>query len=185
VTEPLTIRDLRDDERDWASERYRAIRFATTPSGSVALVAERAGVRIGLGRLVAHAGGVVELGGIWTDEAARGAGVARAMVSALLARAGHAAPGEQSAGEPEAAVERSAMGSGNPAGSAGGAGSEASGGEASGAIDRLWCIPFAHLAAFYRSFGFAPVAPPWPPPIAAKVAECIAHALPDVVVLAR
>jgi len=142
MAELLTIRDLRDDECAWADDRYRAIRFAITPPGSVALVAERAGLRIGLGRLAAHAGGVVELGGIWTDEAARGAGVARAMVDALLARA------------------------------------DASRG-------RLWCIPFAHLAAFYGSFGFAPVAPPWPPPIAAKVAECIAHALPAVVVLAR
>ena len=141
MTELLAIRDLRDDERGWADARYRAIRFATTPPGSVALVAERGGARVGLGRLVAHPGEVVELGGIWTDEAARGAGVARAMVAALLAR---------------------------------GAG-----------IARLWCIPFAHLAAFYQSFGFAPVAPPWPPPIADKVAECIAHALPDVVVLAR
>ena len=149
MAERLTIRDLRDDERAWADERYRAIRFATTPPGSVALVAERAGARIGLGRLAAHPGGVVELGGIWTDEVARGGGVARAMVSALLARAGSAAPGDRPDG------------------------------------GRLWCIPFAHLAAFYRSFGFAPVAPPWPPPIAAKVAECIAHALPDVVVLAR
>ena len=141
MAEPVAIRDLRDDERAWADERYRAIQFATTPAGSVALVAERGGARVGLGRLAAHPGGVVELGGIWTDEAARGAGVARAMVAALLAR-----------------------GAGN---------------------GRLWCIPFAHLAAFYQSFGFAPVAPPWPPPIAAKVAECIARALPDVVVLAR
>lgn len=144
MTEPLLIRDLRDDERAWAADHYRAIRFTITPPGSVALVAERArsGTRIGLGRLAEHAGGVIELGGIWTDEVARGAGVARAMVRALLARA------------------------------------DASSG-------RLWCIPFAHLAAFYQSFGFAPVAPPWPPPIAAKVAECIEHALPDVVVLAR
>ena len=141
MTERLAIRDLRDDERGWADERYRAIQFATTPPGSVALVAERGGARVGLGRLVAHSGEVVELGGIWTDEAARGGGVARAMVAALLAR---------------------------------GAGSA-----------RLWCIPFAHLAAFYGSFGFAPVAPPWPPPIAAKVDDCIAHALPDVVVLVR
>src|SRR5258705_2122533 len=111
MAEPLTIRDLRDDERAWADERYRAIRFAATPPGSSALVAECAGARVGLGRLVAYAGGVVELGGIWTDEVARGAGVARAMVTALLARAG-ACPGP--------------------------------------GIDRLWCIPFAHLAAFYQ-----------------------------------
>ncbi|HEX3764592.1 MAG TPA: GNAT family N-acetyltransferase [Kofleriaceae bacterium] len=143
MPQPIAIRELRDDERAWADERYRAIRFATTPSGSVALVAERAGARIGLGRLVAYPDDVVELGGIWTDEAARGAGVARAMVTALLARAAAAPP-----------------------------------------RGRLWCIPFGHLAAFYQSFGFAPVAPPWPPPVAAKVEECIAHALPAVVVLA-
>src|SRR5690349_20798343 len=107
----LTIRELRADERAWANELYRAIQFATTPDDSLALVAERGGARIGLGRLVAHAPGVVELGGIWTDEAVRRGGVARAMVHALLARAGTA---------------------------------------------RLWCIPFSHLTAFYRSFGFAP-----------------------------
>lgn len=166
MAEPLAIRDLRDDERAWADERYRAIRFATTPPGSVALVAERAGVRIGLGRLMAYAGGVIELGGIWTDEAARGAGVARAMVQALLARAE----------TPIDPTEGSAPG---PAGRAVGVPTRLA------TLDRLWCIPFAHLAAFYQSFGFAPVAPPWPPPIAAKVAECIAHTLPDVVVLAR
>jgi GNAT superfamily N-acetyltransferase len=105
-------------------------------------VAERGGARIGLGRLVEHAPGVVELGGIWTDEAARGGGVARAMVNALLARA---APG----------------------------------------TGRLWCIPFAHLAAFYQSCGFVAAPPPWPRPIADKVDECVAHALPAVVVLAR
>lgn len=151
MAEPLTIRDLRDDERAWADERYRAIRFAITPPGSIALVAERGAARIGLGRLVVYPGGAVELGGIWTDEAARGGGVARAMVRALIARTGRAAPAGTGPAE----------------------------------IDRLWCVPFAHLAAFYRSLGFAPVAPPWPPPIAAKVAECVAHALPDVVVLAR
>jgi GNAT superfamily N-acetyltransferase len=149
MAEPIAIRELRDDERAWADERYRAIRFAPTPPGSVALVAERAGARIGLGRLVTHVPGVVELGGIWTDEAARGGGVARAMVRALLARPEVAAP---AAGAPR---------------------------------ERLWCIPFGHLAAFYGSFGFAAVPPPWPAAIAAKVAECVAHALPAVAVLAR
>jgi GNAT superfamily N-acetyltransferase len=143
MAEAIDIRDLRADERAWADARYRAIEFATTPPGSVALVAERAGVRIGLGRLVAYGPGVVELGGIWIDEASRGLGLARAMVSALLARS---------------AAERAG---------------------------RLWCIPFAHLSAFYRSFGFADAAPPWPPAIAAKVADCAAHALPPVEVLAR
>jgi GNAT superfamily N-acetyltransferase len=140
----ITLRDLLDHERAWANARYRAIQFAATPPDAVALVAELDGARVGLGRLVAYAPDVLELGGIWTDEAARGHGVARAMVAALLdrlARGGHAGP--------------------------------------------VWCIPFAHLSAFYRSFGFAVQAPPWPAPIAAKVADCITHALPEVVVLAR
>jgi predicted N-acetyltransferase YhbS len=136
----LVIRELRDDERAWANDLYRAIRFALTPDDSLAMVAERGGARIGLGRLVAHAPGVIEMGGIWTDEAARGGGVARAMVTALLARAG---------GDP------------------------------------LWCIPFCHLTAFYRTFGFAPAAPPWPSAIADKVADIAAHGLPAIDVLAR
>ena len=140
----LTIRELRADERAWANQLYRAIQFATTPGDSLALVAERGGERIGLGRLVAHAPGVVELGGIWTDEALRRGGVARAMVTALLdhaARRAGAAP--------------------------------------------LWCIPFAHLTPFYRSFGFAPAPAPWPAAIADKVADIAAHGLPAIDVLAR
>lgn len=140
----IVIRELRPDERDWADARYRALQFAIDPPAVMALVAELAGDRVGLGRLVALAPGVLELGGIWTDEAARGRGVARAMVEGLLARAertGHPAP--------------------------------------------LWCIPFAHLAPFYRSCGFTDRPAPWPPAIAAKVDDCVAHALPAVVVLAR
>jgi GNAT superfamily N-acetyltransferase len=141
MTGAVAIRDLRDDERDWANALYRAIRFATTPPEAVALVAEIDGARVGLGRLVPLAPDVLELGGIWTDEALRGRGIARAMVHALLARREHSG--------------------------------------------RLWCIPFAHLSAFYQSCGFAVSAPPWPPAVAAKVADCVAHALPEVVVLAR
>jgi GNAT superfamily N-acetyltransferase len=136
---PIEIRALRPDERAAADAQYVAMQFAPTPPEALALAAECAGVRVGLGRLVAHAPDVVELGGIWTAEAHRGHGVARAMVHALLAR------------------------------------------HARGA---LWCIPFAHLAAFYQSFGFAPSPPPWPAPIAAKVAACVAHGQ-DIVVLAR
>lgn len=155
MTGPITIRDLHDHERAWANAQYRAIQFAETPPDAVALVAEVAELgelghaRVGLGRLVVHAPDVLELGGIWTDEAARGRGVARAMVEALLSRAERLAP------------------------------------SAPGAPRELWCIPFAHLAAFYQSFGFAVRASPWPPPVAAKVADCVAHALPEVVVLAR
>jgi GNAT superfamily N-acetyltransferase len=144
MTEPIAIRELRADERGWANERYAAIQFATTPAHAAALVAELDGARVGLGRLVCHAPQVVELGGIWTADAMRGRGVARAMVGALLerlARDRHAGP--------------------------------------------VWCIPFAHLVAFYASFGFAPVARPWPPAIAAKVANIAAHGLPASAVLAR
>ena len=143
----ITIRDLHDNERAWANAQYRAIQFSPTPPGTVALVAEaieHGGARVGLGRLIAHDPDVLELGGIWTAETVRGHGVARAMVTALLARvarAGYAGP--------------------------------------------LWCVPFTHLARFYQSFGFVRRAAPWPSAIADKVAECVAHALPDVVVLAR
>ena len=140
--DPITIRDLHDAERAWANAQYRALGFVATPPGAIALVAERDGARVGLGRLVTHAPGVLELGGIWTDEAARGHGVARTMVTALLGRL-------------------------------------------AGTATKVWCIPFAHLAAFYQSFGFTPGAPPWPPTIAAKVADCAVHALPEVVVLVR
>jgi GNAT superfamily N-acetyltransferase len=83
----VTIRELADDDREWAASRYAAISFAPTPAHAVALVAELAGERVGLGRLVELEPGVIELGGIWTAEARRGRGVARAMVTALLARA--------------------------------------------------------------------------------------------------
>jgi GNAT superfamily N-acetyltransferase len=80
------FRDLQPAEREWAASQYQAIRFFTSPPDAVALVAEQAGVPVGLGRLVRHADDVVELGGIWTADAARGRGVARGMVSALLHR---------------------------------------------------------------------------------------------------
>ena len=136
----LEIRLLRDDELLWAAERYREIKFAASPPGAVGLVAELAGERVGLGRLVEHEPGVIELGGIWTDPAARGQGIARAMVAALIDRAGPVP---------------------------------------------LWCIPFAHLEAFYAASGFATAKKPWPSSIAAKVAACESQRLPTVVVLAR
>jgi GNAT superfamily N-acetyltransferase len=136
----LDIRPLRDDELPWAAERYREIKFAASPPGAIGLVAELEGQRVGLGRLIEHEPGVIELGGIWTDPAARGQGVATAMVAALLERAGPV---------------------------------------------KLWCIPFAHLAAFYESFGFEAARPPWPPAIAAKVAGLRDEHMPSIVVLVR
>jgi GNAT superfamily N-acetyltransferase len=85
----MQIRELHPDEQAWANATYRAIRFAENDASvCVALVAELApGERVGLGRLVELEPGVHELGGIWTAESARGRGVARAIVTALLARA--------------------------------------------------------------------------------------------------
>lgn len=136
----VDIRALRDDELGWAAERYREIRFAESPPGARGFVAELDSARVGLGRLIEHAPGVIELGGIWTAETARNRGVARAMVMALVEEA---------------------------------------------RASRLWCIPFAHLAAFYETFGFEVARPPWPAPIAAKVTGLMAQHLPSVVVLVR
>lgn len=80
----VDIRVLRDDEVDWAAERYREIKFMPTPAGARGFVAELEGARVGLGRLIEHEPGVFELGGIWTDEQARNRGIARKMVTALL-----------------------------------------------------------------------------------------------------
>jgi len=83
----VAIRALRDDELGWADERYHEIKFAPSPPGARGFVAELDGERVGLGRLIEHGPAVFELGGIWTHAAARNRGVARAMVTELLARA--------------------------------------------------------------------------------------------------
>lgn len=132
----VEIRSLRDDELGWAAERYREIKFAPSPPGARGFVAELDGERVGLGRLIVHAPGVIELGGIWTHDRARNRGVARSMVMALV---------EEARGQ------------------------------------RLWCVPFAHLAPFYETFDFAAARPPWPDPIAAKAADCAAQHLSVVV----
>jgi GNAT superfamily N-acetyltransferase len=163
VSDPITIRDLDEDERAWANERYQDIQFAVTPPDAVALVAELAGVRVGLGRLVLHAPGVLELGGIWTDPSVRHRGIARAMVAALIARLPPQGSEPASGGPAGPGDARATTSDGSP----------------------VWCIPFAHLAAFYQSFGFAPCPPPWPAAVAAKVAACAEQQLPEVVVLAR
>lgn len=83
----VSIRDASAAERAWADERYREIQFSPTRASHRVLVAELDGALVGLGRLVPIEPGVVELSGIWTSEAARGVGVARRMVTELLARA--------------------------------------------------------------------------------------------------
>ena len=51
----------------------------------------------------------------------------------------------------------------------------------------LYCIPFAHLLSFYRSFGFVPVADPAevPPEVTNKVRWCRATYPDDVGLLVR
>ena len=83
----VRVRLLADAELAWANEVYRSIEFVPTEVGDVAVVAEVDGARVGLGRLVPVGEGALELGGIWTDEVARGKGVAKAVVDDLIARA--------------------------------------------------------------------------------------------------
>jgi predicted GNAT family N-acyltransferase len=83
----LSIREATAAERAWADERYREIQFSPTRESQRVLVAEQDGALVGLGRLVPIEPGVVELSGIWTSDAARGAGVARRMGTELMARA--------------------------------------------------------------------------------------------------
>jgi Acetyltransferase (GNAT) family len=188
VSDAITIRELRDDERAWANELYREIQFATSPPDAMALVAELNGERVGLGRLLWLAPDVMELGGIWTSASVRLRGVARTMVEALIARLpGEGAAGEGAAGEGAAGEDAAGEGAAGEGAAGEGAAGEGDGGRREGTErDRLvWCIPFAHLSAFYESFGFAVRPPPWPSAIAAKVAAVIAEGLPDVAVLAR
>jgi len=84
ASETIMIRTARGDERAWANERYREIRFAPTTPADLQLFAVAGGQPVGLGRLVRIAPDAVELGGIWTAEFARGRGVASLMVSTLL-----------------------------------------------------------------------------------------------------
>jgi predicted GNAT family N-acyltransferase len=88
----LSVRDATAAERAFADARYREIQFSPTQASHRQLVAALDGALVGLGRLVPIAPGVVELSGIWTSDAVRGRGVARAMVAELLVR---------SAGDPE------------------------------------------------------------------------------------
>jgi predicted GNAT family N-acyltransferase len=83
----LSVRDATADECAFADARYREIQFSPTQPSHRQLVAELEGVLVGLGRLVPIAPGVVELSGIWTSDAVRGRGVARAMVTELMVRA--------------------------------------------------------------------------------------------------
>src|SRR5262249_29496285 len=84
----LHVRAATDEDRPYIDAAYRALDFEPSSAADEHVVAEDAGARCGVGRLVPLGGGAVELGGIFVEPAARGHGVAAAVVRALLGRAG-------------------------------------------------------------------------------------------------
>jgi N-acetylglutamate synthase-like GNAT family acetyltransferase len=85
-----STRRARADELSWVNDVYRRADFVASDVHDVVLVAEEGGARVGVGRLVPVAEDAYELGGMWVDEAARGRGVAKQLVAALLREAGDA-----------------------------------------------------------------------------------------------
>src|SRR6266702_6358102 len=84
----LEVRSATPADRPYIDAAYRAIDFAACAPDDELVVADDAGAPIGIGRLVPLGGDAVELGGIFVEPAARRAGVAAAVVRALLERAG-------------------------------------------------------------------------------------------------
>lgn len=80
----MTVRRARPDELAWANDVYRRVDFVASDADCVQVVAEDDGRKIGVGRLVPAGDGAYELGGMWVDEDARGRGVAKAIVAALI-----------------------------------------------------------------------------------------------------
>ncbi len=85
--EVITTRWCTPDELHLVNVRYAEVRFQPSAEGDRQLVAFAFGHLAGLGRLVSYSP-AVELGGIWVDPAHRGQGLARAVVSRLVAAAG-------------------------------------------------------------------------------------------------
>lgn len=85
----IEIRAARADEANWVNERYAAVRFIPSDlANETVLIAELDGTPAGLGRLVPVDERSCELGGMLVFEGFRGRGVARALIDALVARAG-------------------------------------------------------------------------------------------------
>jgi GNAT superfamily N-acetyltransferase len=84
----VTIRAACPDEAEWVNARYAAVRFMPSDlSREVVLIAESGGQPAGLGRLVPVVD-AFELGGMFVFDGFRGKGVARALIDALIERAG-------------------------------------------------------------------------------------------------
>ena len=84
----IEVRPATPADRPYIDATYRGIDFAACAPDDELVVAEDAGTRLGIGRLVPLGRDSVELGGIFVEPAARRAGVAAAVVRTLLGRAG-------------------------------------------------------------------------------------------------
>lgn len=86
----VAVRRAAPADLAWANARYAEAGFLASDATHLLLIAEMEGALAGLGRLVPAGEGAVELGGMFVLPAARGRGVSRALVRALLAAAGAA-----------------------------------------------------------------------------------------------
>ena len=84
----ITIRAACPDEAEWVNARYAEVRFMPSDlAREIVLIVESGGEKAGIGRLV-PAGEAFELGGMLVFENFRGKGVAKALIDALIERAG-------------------------------------------------------------------------------------------------
>ena len=84
----LVLRTARPEETGWINEQYARVGFIPTGAHDQVVVAELDGARAGIGRLVDAGENAYELGGMYVLDGFRGAGIARAIVEELIARAG-------------------------------------------------------------------------------------------------
>jgi N-acetylglutamate synthase-like GNAT family acetyltransferase len=85
----MLLRTATPDDAGWIQEQYNNLHFLPSDlSREIVVVAEVDGRRAGMGRLVPAGDGVLELGGMFVDDAFRGRGIAKAIVDELIRRAG-------------------------------------------------------------------------------------------------
>ena len=85
----LSLRTATPDDAGWIQEQYNNLHFLLSDlARETVVIAEVDGTRAGMGRLVPAGDGILELGGMFVDDAFRGRGVAKAIVDELIRRAG-------------------------------------------------------------------------------------------------